>query len=50
MSINKTLLRFYLWGTLGLSTEIVFTALVDVYHAVMNHTPINWGLTGHSYI
>ncbi len=48
--MQKTLLRFYLWGTLGLSTEIVFTALVDVYHALRDHTPINWGLTGHSYV
>ena len=48
--MQKKLLRFYLWGTLGLSTEIVFTALVDVYHAIRNHTPIDWGLTGHSYI
>lgn len=47
---KKRLIRFYLWGTLGLSTEVVFTALVDVYHAIRNNTPIDWGLSGHSYI
>jgi uncharacterized membrane protein len=48
--MQKTLLRFYLWGTLGLSTEIFFTAAVAFYHNVREHTPIDWGLTGHSYV
>ena len=48
--MQKTLLRFYLWGTLGLSTEIFFTALVDLYHSLRDHKPIDWGLAGNSYI
>jgi uncharacterized membrane protein len=50
MSLNKTLLRFYLWGTLGLSTEIFFTAAVAFYHSVKDHTSIDWGFKGQSYI
>jgi len=46
----QKLLRFYLWGSLGLSTEIFFTGAVDLYHAYASHTPPDWGLKGHSYI
>jgi len=48
--MQKTLVRFYLWGTLGLSTEIFFTATVAMYHALKDQTRPDWGLSGHSYI
>ena len=48
--MQKSFLRFYLWGTLGLSTEIVFTAFTDLYHSLMDHKPIDWALTGHTYL
>lgn len=48
--MQKTLLRFYLWGTLGLSTEIFFTAFADLYHSIAAHKPIDWGLGGNSYV
>lgn len=46
----KTLIRFYLWATLGLSSEIFFTAFSDLYIAIHDHKPIDWGLSGHSYV
>ena len=48
--MQKSLLRFYLWGTLGLSTEIFFTAFTAFYHSLRDHAPIDWGLSGHSYV
>jgi uncharacterized membrane protein len=48
--MEKTLLRFYLWGTLGLSTEIFFTAMVAMYHSLRDHTKPDWGLSGHTFV
>jgi uncharacterized membrane protein len=46
----KKLLRFYLWATLGLSTEIFFTAFTDLYIALREHKPVDMSQTGHTYI
>ena len=48
--MHKHFIRFYLWATLGVSTEIFFTAATHLYNQVMDHQPIDWKLTGHSYI
>ena len=48
--MQKKLIRFYLWGTLGLSTEIFFTAISDQCIAISEHKPVDWSLTGHSYV
>jgi uncharacterized membrane protein len=48
--MQKALIRFYLWATLGLSTEIFFTAFSDLFIAIRDHKPIDWGLGGHSYV
>ena len=46
----RHLIRFYLWATLGLSTEIFFTAFTDFFISIRDHKPVDWGLPGHSYI
>ena len=48
MKMNIT--KFYLFGTLGLSTEIVFTAFLKLYHMLLGNLLFNLKLEGHSYI
>ncbi|MBS1626017.1 MAG: hypothetical protein JST83_18500 [Bacteroidetes bacterium] len=46
----RKVLRFYLWATLGLCTEIFFTAFTDLFNALSEHKAPDWSLTGHTYV
>lgn len=47
---KKRLVLFILFGCLGITVEIFFTALVDLYGQVMNGGITNLSLAGKSYI
>ncbi|MDB5227513.1 MAG: hypothetical protein JWN78_1706 [Bacteroidota bacterium] len=48
--MRKTVILFYLFGTLGFSAEIIFTALVSLYRMIKGQLPFDLKLEGHSYI
>jgi len=41
--------QFFLFGWMGITTEVFFTAAMAVGHALEAGQPINWQLKGHSY-
>ena len=48
--MKKLLLKFYLFGSLGITTEILFTALSDTFIRFDLNLPLDLRLQGNSYI
>ena len=46
----RHLLRFYLWGSMGLTTEVCFTALHTIWHRFTFNLPLELSLEGNTYI
>lgn len=47
--MKRALLRFYLYGSLGFTTEIIFTSYFDLFEKIYLDFPFDFKLTGKSY-
>jgi uncharacterized membrane protein len=50
LEITPVIKNFVKFATLGVTTEIVFTASVAAIHSIKKDEKINWSLMGFSYI
>jgi hypothetical protein len=48
--MKRIFIKFYLFGTLGLSSEIFYTAGIDLYHMLRGDISLNGKLQGVSYV
>lgn len=50
MKIPKILIISLLFACIGITTEVVFTAFSNLVISILENTPLNWSLTGKTYV
>lgn len=50
MKLPKIILLSLIFACIGITTEVVFTSISSVATALFEMTPVNWALTGKTYI
>jgi len=50
MKIPKILIVSLLFACIGITTEVIFTAFSNLVISIADNTPLNWSLTGKTYV